>query len=87
MPDGPKTLAQRIQWVIPEISKQTREAAAESDPTKRLARYADLQRELQRNSPFVVALQSKLLVALRDNVTGASQNVAGSQLYLDTVNK
>jgi peptide/nickel transport system substrate-binding protein len=87
VPDGPKTLAQRIQWVIPEISKQTREAAAESDPAKRLARYADLQRELQRNSPFVVALQSKLLVALRDNVTGASQNVAGSQLYLDTVNK
>lgn len=87
VPDGPKTLAQRIQWTIPEISKQTREAAAESDPTKRLARYADLQRELQGNSPFVVALQSKLLVALRDNVTGASQNVAGSQLYLDTVSK
>jgi len=32
-------------------------------------------------------LQSKLLVAIRDNVKGASQNVAGSQLYLDTVSK
>lgn len=87
VPNGPKTLAQRIQWVIPEISKQTRAAAAESDPEKRKALYADLQRELQKSSPFVVALQSKLLVAIRDNVKGASQNVAGSQLYLDTVSK
>lgn len=86
-PGGGKTLAGRLQWNIPQISAETRAAAAQSDPQKRLAQYADLQRELQRNSPFVVALQGQLLVALRSNVKGASQQIGNSQLFLDQISK
>ncbi len=84
---GPKTLAWRLGWDIPQISAQTRAAAAESDVQKRQALYLQLQRELQQNSPYVVTLQGQKLVGLRDNVTGAQQGIGASMLYYDQVAK
>jgi peptide/nickel transport system substrate-binding protein len=87
VPNGPKTLAWRTQWTIPALSAETRAAAAESDGVKRAARYAALQHEVQASSPYVVALQGQTLVALRDNIKGATLNIANSMLYLDRVSK
>lgn len=87
VPNGSKTLAWRVGWNIPELSKETREAAAESDNVKRRARYTELQTKLQQNSPYVVTLQGQKLVALRDNVQGAAQGLDTSMLYYDQVSK
>jgi len=84
---GPKTLAWRTQWKIPAITAQTRAAAQEQDPTKRAQLYADLQRELQKSSPYVVALQGQNIVAIRDNVKGANLTIASTGLYLDQITK
>jgi len=84
---GPKTLAWRTQWKIPAITAQTRAAAQEQDPTKRAQLYADLQRELQKSSPYVVALQGQNIVAIRDNVKVANLTIASSGLYLDQITK
>lgn len=87
VPNGPKTLAWRTQWTIPALSAETRAAAAESDGVKRAARYAALQHAVQTSSPYVVTLQGQTLVALRDNIKGATLNIANSMLYLDRVSK
>ena len=49
------TVAALNGWQIPELNKQTLAAVAQADPAKRLAMYADLQRELQRSSPSCMA--------------------------------
>jgi len=87
VPNGPKTLAWRVGWTIPALSQQTRAAAAESDVAQRRERYRTLQTEVQQNSPYVVMLQGKKLVALRDNVQGAAQGIGASMLYYDQVSK
>lgn len=84
---GPKTLAWRVGWNIPDLSAQTRAAAAESDVKKRTALYQQLQSEIQQNSPFVVTLQGQKLVGLAKNVEGAYQGVSVSILYFDRVSK
>ncbi|WP_342754984.1 ABC transporter substrate-binding protein [Pantoea sp. MBD-2R] len=87
VPGGPKTLAWRVGWQVPELSKQTQTAAAESDVQKRIAQYQQLQTEIQQNSPYVVTLQGQKLVGLRDNIQGAQQNIGVSMLYYDRVSK
>lgn len=87
VPGGPKTLAWRVGWEVPELSKQTQTAAAESDVKKRIAQYQQLQSEIQQNSPYVVTLQGQKLVGLRDNIRGAQQNIGVSMLYYDRVSK
>ncbi|CUU25359.1 putative ABC transport system, periplasmic solute-binding protein precursor [Duffyella gerundensis] len=87
VPNGPKTLAWRVGWTIPALSQQTRAAAAESDVAQRRERYRTLQTEVQQNSPYVVMLQGKKLVALRDNVQGAAQGIGATMLYYDQVSK
>jgi len=87
IPGGPKTLAWRMGWTIPQLSAQTKAAAAESDLHKRQALYQQLQLEVQQNSPYVVALQGQKLVGLRSNVQGARQGIGSSMLYYDGVSK
>lgn len=84
---GPKTLAWRVGWTIPELSAKTRAAAAESDVKKRTALYQELQTEIQQNSPYVVSLQGQKQVGLGNNVQGDYQGVGNSLLYFDLVSK
>ncbi|WP_297834634.1 ABC transporter substrate-binding protein [Pseudomonas sp.] len=85
--NGPKTLAWRTQWNIPQLSADTRAAASERDPQKRIALYGQLQKSVQENSPFVVALQGQNQVAVHDGVQGVLQNIAVSLPYFDQVSK
>jgi len=84
---GPKTLAWRVGWTIPELSAKTRAAAAESDVKKRTALYQELQTDIQQNSPYVVSLQGQKQVGLGNNVQGDYQGVGNSLLYFDLVSK
>ena len=87
VPGGPKTLAWRLGWAIPQLSQETRAAAAESDARKRSALYQQLQTQIQQDSPYVVTLQGQKLVGLRSNVQGARQSIGVSMLYYDAVSK
>ncbi|QCR36491.1 ABC transporter substrate-binding protein [Nissabacter sp. SGAir0207] len=85
--NGPKTLAWRVGWQIPQLSEQTRNAAAISDASQRNVLYTQLQTEVQQNSPYVVTLQGQRQVGLRSNIEGATQNLGNSLLFFDTVSK
>lgn len=65
-----KTLAWRNSWDIPELTKKTMAAAAELDAAKRQKMYEEIQREHQKDSPFVIMFQEVELAAMRNNVNG-----------------
>lgn len=85
--DGSKTLAWRSNWHIPELNKQTLAATAESDKAKRIKLYEALQREVQQNSPYVVGLQARNLLALRTNLKGYIQGINPDMVYYSQVSK
>ena len=58
-------------WNIPELSKQTLVALNEADKAKRQSLYTEMQKELQRSSPYVFIDQGKNQIVLRDNVKAA----------------
>ncbi len=65
-----KPLAWRNSWYIPEISKETADAAKELDTAKRVALYEDLQRKVTDEGPFILMFQTAQPIASRANVTG-----------------
>jgi peptide/nickel transport system substrate-binding protein len=85
--DGTETLAWRAGWRIPGLSVQTQAAVAERDPDKRLDLYRQIQLEVQRSSPFVIALQERSQVAMRDQVQGYRQGLNADMVYYDQVTK
>ncbi len=85
--NGSKTLAWRSNWHIPELNKQTLAATAESDKQKRIKLYENMQREVQQNSPYVVGLQARNLIALRANLKGYIQGINPDMVYYSQVTK
>ena len=62
-------------------------ATAESDPKKRVALYEAMQREVMKNSPYVIGMQAKNLIALRDNLKGYVQGITPDMVYYSQVTK
>ncbi|WP_456295442.1 ABC transporter substrate-binding protein [Vibrio sp. AK197] len=85
--NGSKTLAWRANWHIPALNKLTLQARSETDAEKRTATYQELQRKVRESSPFVVGLQNKKLVALRDNVEGYVQGITPEMVFYKNVSK
>jgi peptide/nickel transport system substrate-binding protein len=85
--DGVKTLAWRSGWTIPALSDKTDAAVAEVNPARRARLYQEIQREVQRNSPFVVAFQAREQLVLRSNVKGYVQGLNADMVYFDKVVK
>ena len=65
-----RTLAWRASWLIPELSARTAAAVKETDAAKRVALYEALQRDHQRESPFVIMLQEIEVSVMRAAVSG-----------------
>ena len=84
---GSHTLAWRAGWSIPELTAQTQQAVMSSDPAERLRLYQDIQRKVQRDSPFVIALQQRTQLAMRSNVRGYRQGLDADMVYYDQVSK
>jgi peptide/nickel transport system substrate-binding protein len=84
---GPHTVAWRASWNAPDIAAETHSAVVEQDPAKRAAIYADLQKKLQTNSPFVFVLQAKDPIVLRENVKNYVQGINPDQVYFGQVEK
>ncbi|NIF21062.1 ABC transporter substrate-binding protein [Candidatus Pantoea multigeneris] len=85
--DGSKTIAYRSDWHIPQLSKQTLAATAESDPAKRVVLYQAMQREVLKSSPYVIGLQARNLIALRSNLKGYEQGINPDMVYYSQVTK
>jgi peptide/nickel transport system substrate-binding protein len=69
--DSPyKLLAWRNAWDIPEMTAQTEAALAESDTATRRGLYQEMQREHQKDSPFVIMFQDIAVIAEREGVKG-----------------
>ncbi|MDZ5450690.1 ABC transporter substrate-binding protein [Labrys sp. ZIDIC5] len=82
-----KTVAQQAGWLIPELSDETAAAVKEQDPAKRAALYEDLQRKLQKSSPYVLMFQGSDQVVLSKAVKGYAQGLNADQVYYDQVEK
>jgi peptide/nickel transport system substrate-binding protein len=65
-----KILAWRNHFVDPNMTKQVDDAFAERDTQKRMAIYADLQREVWDHGPYVIMLQQIQVVAMRRGISG-----------------
>ncbi|SNB68328.1 peptide/nickel transport system substrate-binding protein [Arboricoccus pini] len=65
-----KPLAWRNAWDIPDLTKRTEEALKETDETARMAMYAELQKSLLDDGPFLIAFQNVDQVAMRKEVGG-----------------
>ena len=65
-----KMLAWRNSWDIPELTKETQAALAESSTQKRAQMYQAMQTEMLAKSPFVIMFQKVSQVAARPGVTG-----------------
>jgi peptide/nickel transport system substrate-binding protein len=63
------------------------EAVRERDPGRRLALYRQIQTEVQRSSPFVIALQERSQLVMRTNVRGYRQGLNADMVYYDQVTK
>ncbi|CAM3442875.1 ABC transporter substrate-binding protein [Rouxiella silvae] len=85
--DGSNTLAWRANWSIPELSKLTLAATAENDKAKRVADYRQLQLAVQKSSPFVIGLQARSLIAVRDNIKGYVQGINPDMVFYSKVTK
>jgi peptide/nickel transport system substrate-binding protein len=85
--DGTKTLAWRAGWQIPQLSAQTLAALQEPDAQRRLTLYQQIQAEVQRSSPYVIALQERRALVMRANVSGYRQGLNADQVYYDRVTK
>lgn len=85
--DGSNTLAWRANWHIPALSQMTLAARAETDKTKRTELYQTLQRKVRENSPFVIALQNKKLIAMKRSVKGYIQGTMPDMVYYQHVTK
>ncbi|MFM2484861.1 ABC transporter substrate-binding protein [Celerinatantimonas yamalensis] len=82
-----KTIAWRANWHIPTLNQQTLAALAQPDPAKRTQMYQRLQVQVRDNSPFVIGLQTRKLLALRNNVKGFIQGSAPGMVYYQNVTK
>jgi len=65
-----KTLAWRNAWDIPEMTRKVEVALLEKDAKKRARMYLEIQKEHQRNAPFVIMFQEIEILAERSNVNG-----------------
>lgn len=81
------TVAWLNSWNIPKLSQQTLTALNEADKTKRQSLYTEMQKELQRSSPYVFIDQGKNQIVMRDNVKGYAQGLNADMVYYDKVTK
>lgn len=59
-------------WQDKSVSDRALAAASEADPAKRLAMYAQLQRDIQARSPYVFLLQAVAIATTRAGLSGLS---------------
>jgi peptide/nickel transport system substrate-binding protein len=85
--DGTQSIAWRAGWHIPTLSSLTVAAVEETDPAARIRDYEVIQAQVQRDSPFVIALQERAELVMRRKVTGYRQGLTAEMVYYDRVSR
>jgi peptide/nickel transport system substrate-binding protein len=85
--DGGTSIAARAGWRIPQLNALTLEAVREADSSRRIDLYRQVQAEVQRSAPYVVALQERSELVMRANVRGYRQGPNADMVYYDQVTK
>ncbi len=80
-------LAWRNAWDIPELTRKTEAAVIEKDTAKRAEMYREIQREVQKDSPFAIMFQATIQTAMKDNVKDFITGGAISDVYYWTTSK
>jgi peptide/nickel transport system substrate-binding protein len=79
--------AWRQSWLIPELTNNTMAASRELDMTKRAAMYAELQRTVTDEGPYIFMFQNKFAIASRANVTGFNPGIIEDLFFYRTIRK
>ena len=85
--DGSNSVGARAGWRVPELNALTLEAVREPDVDRRLELYSQIQTQVQRSSPYVIALQERSELVMRANVRGYRQGLNADMVYYDQVTK
>ena len=82
-----RTLAWRNAWEIPELTRRAESAALARGEAERAEIYLDLQRVVQRDSPFVAMFQETEQIALRRRVSGFAAGLTSDQTLYGSIRK
>jgi peptide/nickel transport system substrate-binding protein len=85
--DGTQSIAWRAGWHIPKLSALTAAAVEEQNPATRAHLYEEIQAQVQRDSPFVIALQERVELVMRSDVRGYRQGLTAEMVYYDRVTR
>ncbi len=85
--DKPKPLAWRNHYFDPKANALTMAAVKETDPKKRDAMYAELQKKITDEGPYILMFQPLTPIATRANVKGYKPGIVEDLYFLRTITK
>ncbi|HEY2619018.1 MAG TPA: ABC transporter substrate-binding protein [Acetobacteraceae bacterium] len=85
--DAPHPLAWRCHYFDPAVNAKTTAAVQEIDPVKRNAMYAELQKVLTDDGPYILMFQPSNEVASRASVKGYSPGIVEDLYFFRTITK
>jgi peptide/nickel transport system substrate-binding protein len=85
--DKPKPLAWRDHYFDPKANEMTMAAVKETDPKKRDQMYAELQKKITDEGPYILMFQPLTPVATRANVKGYSPGIVEDTYFFRTITK
>ena len=85
--DKPKPLAWRNRYFDPQANAMTMAAVKETDPKKRDAMYAELQKKITDEGPYILMFQPLTAVATRKNVSGYKPGIVEDMYFFRSIAK
>jgi peptide/nickel transport system substrate-binding protein len=85
--DAPHPLAWRCHWFDPAMNAKTTAAVQEIDPVKRKAMYAELQKYMTDEGPYILMFQPANEIARRANVQGYKPGIVEDLYFFRTITK
>jgi peptide/nickel transport system substrate-binding protein len=85
--DKPKPLAWRDHYFDPKSNEMTMAAVKETDPKKRDVMYAELQKKITDEGPYILMFQPLTPVASRKNVSGYKPGIVEDTYFFRTITK
>jgi peptide/nickel transport system substrate-binding protein len=82
-----KSLAWRNRWLIPELTARTLAASREPDTRQRAAMYADLQKQVTEEGPFILLFQTCSQLARRSRATGFTPGITADLAFYRSIHK
>jgi peptide/nickel transport system substrate-binding protein len=85
--DAPHPLAWRCHYMDAAVNAKTMDAVKEIDPEKRAVMYAELQKTITDEGPYILMFQPANQVASRANVKGYKPGIVEDLYFFRTITK